>query len=87
MTRNYDKFCKLFDERIVGLKRAVEDLDRKNLNWFSYKIEGMLDAAQSILNADECNKIHAKYGKYDIIAGISVEFCKKMESLYGEHWE
>lgn len=87
MTRNYDKFCKLFDERIIGLKRAVEELDRKNLNWHSHKIEGMLDAAQSILNVDECNKIHAKYGNYDIIAGINVEFSKKMENLYGEHWE
>jgi len=86
MTRNYDKFCKLFDERIIGLKRAVEKLDRKNLDWHSYKIEGMLDAAESILNIDECNKIHAKYGNYDIIAGMNKEFCKMMDNLYGEHW-
>ena len=68
MTRNYDKFCKLFDERVIGLKRAVENLDRKNLNWHSLRIEGMLDAAQSILNVEEYNKIYAKYGNYGVIA-------------------
>lgn len=87
MTRNYDKFCKLFDERIVGLKRAVEDLDRKNINWHSHKIEGMLDAAQSILNAEEWVGIYNKYRNYPDFAGMGGDFHKKMESLYGENWE
>ena len=86
MTRNYDKFCALFDERINGLKRAVENLDRKNFRWHSFKIEGMLDAAESILNAEEGLMIYNKYSKYPDLSGVDKKFWEKMNSLYGENW-
>jgi hypothetical protein len=87
MTRNYDKFCELFEEQIDALKRAVENLDRKNVRWHSYKIEGMLDAAWSILNAEEGAVIYNKYRNYPDFAGMDGGFHKKMESLYGVNWE
>jgi len=86
MTRNYDKFCELFDVQITALKGDVERLDRKNIRWHSYKIEGMFDAAQSILNPQEGNEIYDKYRIYPDIAGMDEEFRKRMEALYGENW-
>ena len=87
MTRNYDKLCELLDTQIKELKRAVEDLDRKNLRWHSYKIEGMLDAAGSILNTGENLEIRNKYYNYPDVVGINEEFHKKMTNLYGENWQ